>query len=64
MKFVLKLFVSASLAVILGAASAGVALWYEAGHGTPNATSENPYARAAYAVHDYLPLGPKPEARP
>ncbi|MGB5950702.1 MAG: hypothetical protein WBG82_15400 [Parvibaculum sp.] len=57
MKFLFKLVVSASLAVILGAGSALLALYFVTASGTASATSENPYSRAAYVLRDFLPQG-------
>jgi len=58
LKFLLKLTMASSLAVILGAVSAGVALRFEAQAGGASATSQNPYARAAWTLRDFLPEGP------
>lgn len=56
-RFLFKLSVVASLAVILGMGSAAGALWFVTERGAAAATSENPYARAAYRVRDLLPNG-------
>ncbi len=57
MKFLLKLMFASSLAVILGAVSAGIALRFEAQRDGASLTSPNPYARAAYTLRDFLPDG-------
>lgn len=64
MKFLFKLVVSASLAFILGAASAWLALYLVAASGGASATSENPYSRAAHVLRDFLPQAGETRANP
>jgi hypothetical protein len=64
LKFVLKLIASASVALILGAVSADFALWVAAQHGAVSATSDNPYARAAYVIRDFFPGDAPAETQP
>lgn len=56
-RFLFKLAVMVSLAVMLGMGSAVGALWLVTDRGAASATSENPYARAAHAVRHLLPNG-------
>jgi hypothetical protein len=52
----LKFTLSFAIAVVIGLGSAYSVLWIEAKSGTVDLTSPNPYARAAYAARDILPV--------
>lgn len=56
-RFLFRLSVAASLAVVLGLASAVGVLWLVTERGAASAESANPYARAAHEVRDLLPNG-------
>ncbi|MDR3497760.1 MAG: hypothetical protein P4L72_00885 [Parvibaculum sp.] len=56
----LKFTAAATIAVALGLGSAYSILRAEAQRGAASATSENPYARAAYAARDFLPDARQP----
>jgi hypothetical protein len=57
MKFFLKLTLSIFLSLSIGIGSAYAALWITAKSGAASRTSDNPYARAAFAARDLLPGG-------
>jgi hypothetical protein len=60
LEFFLKFTLAFAIALALGLGSAYGALWFEAKSGGAGLTSENPYARAAFAVRDILPKEPQP----
>jgi len=59
-KTFLKFVVAFTIAVAIGVGSSIAALWHEAASGDASVSSENPYARAAYAARDLLPSPPDP----
>ncbi len=56
-RFLFRLSVAASLAVILGVGSAAGTLWLVTERGAASAESADPYARAAYEARHLLPNG-------